>query len=587
MRNGLRINQIVCVILILLSGAVATMAQVPQLLNYQGRIAVNGTNFTGTGQFKFALVDSGSNSFWSNDGTSNAGGEPTTSVPLQVNKGLYSVLLGDSTLSNMTALPATVFTNGTVLLRVWFNDGTTGFQQLTPDQRMAAVGYAIMAGTVPDASITASKIAAGAVGSSQLAQDLSIAGTLTVSNLILTGSTLTSPSNNLSSPSNFQIPAGTNIQAIAGGFIFITNYSANIFLPTNANIGDTINIYFGNDQGSYNISQAFGQQIGNFTTVSGFQPEVACSADGTQLLISGLLDLFISTNAAGNLNFLTKFGNLPNPSIGSLLISPDGSRFLIKDSFHVLGSGDNGNTWSEDKSFSLEGAVSFACSFDGTKAFMASAYNGGIYTSIDSGFSWTLCASAPTNVYWASIASSADGTKLVALKNYSSSIYTSIDSGVTWMQQTKSPSKSAENLYWQKIVSSADGTKLVAVNSFNGSSTNAIYTSSDSGATWIQQANGLPTGLGFISVACSGDGAVIYCGNAKGMIYKSTDSGNTWSAVTTSQNFPITLWSAISSVGTSGGVILNNSLQNGVTLVYLGNGMFSIQNFFASGSQGY
>jgi len=33
------------------------LAQVPQLINYQGRVAVGGTNFTGTGQFKFTLVN--------------------------------------------------------------------------------------------------------------------------------------------------------------------------------------------------------------------------------------------------------------------------------------------------------------------------------------------------------------------------------------------------------------------------------------------------------------------------------------------------------------------------------------------------
>ena len=32
---------------------------VPHLLNYQGRVAVDGQNFTGTGYFKFALVDGG------------------------------------------------------------------------------------------------------------------------------------------------------------------------------------------------------------------------------------------------------------------------------------------------------------------------------------------------------------------------------------------------------------------------------------------------------------------------------------------------------------------------------------------------
>ena len=42
-----------------LSLAVTAAAQVPNILNYQGRIAVRGVNFDGTGQFKFALVDGG------------------------------------------------------------------------------------------------------------------------------------------------------------------------------------------------------------------------------------------------------------------------------------------------------------------------------------------------------------------------------------------------------------------------------------------------------------------------------------------------------------------------------------------------
>jgi hypothetical protein len=145
-------------------------AQVPQLLNYQGRVAVDGVNFDGAGQFRFALVNAaGTTTYWSNDGTSTAGSQPTAAVALTVTKGLYSVLLGDATLANMTAVPASIFSNGDVRLRVWFDDGTNGSQLLTPDQRLAAVGYAIMAGNVADGVITASKIASGAVGATQLA----------------------------------------------------------------------------------------------------------------------------------------------------------------------------------------------------------------------------------------------------------------------------------------------------------------------------------------------------------------------------------------------------------------------------------
>ena len=41
---------------------------VPQLLNHQGRMAVNGVNFEGNGQFKFALVSAdGLTTYWSNN----------------------------------------------------------------------------------------------------------------------------------------------------------------------------------------------------------------------------------------------------------------------------------------------------------------------------------------------------------------------------------------------------------------------------------------------------------------------------------------------------------------------------------------
>lgn len=150
-------------------------AQVPSTLNYQGRIAVSGVNFTGAGQFKFALVDAaGNQTFWSNDGTSVNGGQPTAAVSIAVSSGLYSVLLGDTALVNMTAVPATVFANPDVHLRVWFSDAVNGFQQMTPDQKIAAVGYAMMANTVPDGSITAAKLAPGVGGGGGAIADGSI-----------------------------------------------------------------------------------------------------------------------------------------------------------------------------------------------------------------------------------------------------------------------------------------------------------------------------------------------------------------------------------------------------------------------------
>jgi hypothetical protein len=133
--------------------AVSTAAAVPQLLNHQGRIAVDGVLYQGGGQFKFALVNAGATaSYWSNDGTSTAGSEPTAAVDLPVAKGLYAVLLGDSALANMTALPEAVFENDEVYLRVWFSDGVNGSELISPDHRLAVAPYALRAGTADIAS---------------------------------------------------------------------------------------------------------------------------------------------------------------------------------------------------------------------------------------------------------------------------------------------------------------------------------------------------------------------------------------------------------------------------------------------------
>jgi hypothetical protein len=109
---------------------------VPLLLNFQGRVTVDGTVFTGTGHFKFALVNAaGTQSYWSNDGSSSAGAQPTAAVTVPVVNGNYSLHLGDSTLtntdqSNMDALQASVFDNDPIYLRIWFSDGTNGFERL-------------------------------------------------------------------------------------------------------------------------------------------------------------------------------------------------------------------------------------------------------------------------------------------------------------------------------------------------------------------------------------------------------------------------------------------------------------------------
>jgi formylglycine-generating enzyme required for sulfatase activity len=125
--------------------AVTTARAAPAVISYAGHVKVDGQPFTGQGKFKFAFVNgSGQLSYWSNDGASSAGSAPGAHVVVAVAAGNYSVLLGDTSLSGMGAIDAAVFQNhNDVHLRVWFDDGSNGFQLLTPDRRFASVPYVI------------------------------------------------------------------------------------------------------------------------------------------------------------------------------------------------------------------------------------------------------------------------------------------------------------------------------------------------------------------------------------------------------------------------------------------------------------
>ena len=114
---------------------------VPPTINYAGQVSVNGQPFDGQGLFKFALLNAdGNESLWSNDGTSVNGSEPAAHVSIPVNGGLYSLLLGNTSIPGMGAIDPQVFVqHGDVKLRVWFSDGVNGFQQLSPDRPFASV----------------------------------------------------------------------------------------------------------------------------------------------------------------------------------------------------------------------------------------------------------------------------------------------------------------------------------------------------------------------------------------------------------------------------------------------------------------
>jgi hypothetical protein len=128
-------------------GNPALQSGAPSVVSYQGQVTVGGSAYNGSGYFKFAVVNAaGDSTYWSNDGTSVDGKEPTKGIPLPVSNGLFNVLLGDTSLINMTQpLSASVFSGTNRYLRVWFSEDDSSYQLLSPDRRIAAVPYALQA----------------------------------------------------------------------------------------------------------------------------------------------------------------------------------------------------------------------------------------------------------------------------------------------------------------------------------------------------------------------------------------------------------------------------------------------------------
>ena len=245
------------------------------VFTYQGLVTDNGTNFTGSGQFKFALVTStnynhqatatanlsgtfvtsynlisggsgyvsvpavtvsgggGSGAtataiisggvvtqitpgsagsgysslptvtiapppanityvtFWSNDGTSTAGSQPAAAVSAPVANGFFTVALGDTTLANMAAINASVFTSPNLQLRIWFSDGVNGFAALSPVQNVTPTPYAAFANNASNVlgSIPATQLT-GTVASTQLPTSPVFLGTVSAGNFAGNGAGL-------------------------------------------------------------------------------------------------------------------------------------------------------------------------------------------------------------------------------------------------------------------------------------------------------------------------------------------------------------------------------------------------------------
>ncbi|MFH1829144.1 MAG: hypothetical protein ABH871_00005, partial [Pseudomonadota bacterium] len=124
-------------------------AEVPAKIPYQGHISVNDEPYTGTGYFKFVIVDQSNVTRWSNDGTSVDGGEPLDEVASPIQEGVVYINLGDTSLPNMMALDLGIFDSAERLyLKTWFRDEQNNMALLEPNIEIVTSAYSTVSQTL-------------------------------------------------------------------------------------------------------------------------------------------------------------------------------------------------------------------------------------------------------------------------------------------------------------------------------------------------------------------------------------------------------------------------------------------------------
>ncbi len=532
---------------------------------YQGQLNRSNTPANGIYDFRFQLFDAGS----------NVVSAPLTNSSVGVTNGSFIVTLN---------FGATIFDGSDRWLQIAvraFGD-VNAYTALSPLQQITSTPYAIRAINATSAS--------NAVFLTAPLQGTNIIGTIRATNLPLNVAFL--DSNQVFTASNTfngVVTANNSANVFSGAFtgnagglinvpatsltgtIPDARLSANVALQSNPNLNFAGAVsatnFTGAGHGLTNVPGAFFWVVVSGASVQA-QPNVGyiCNNDVVPVTIT-----LPSVPVVGDVYKVAAVG------AGGWIIAQNANQMIAAGNL----SGTVGQNWKVVPSAGLNWST-IASSADGTK--LVAAINGGlIYTSTNSGATWAAHNSSPlsASLSWSSVACSSDGTKLVATVGYTiyataptGVIYTSPDSGATWVQNN-SGSKS-----WSSVASSADGNRLVAAVN-NGQ----LYVS-NSVVNWGAQSS--PSAF-WTSVASSANGSNLVAVASGGQIDTSTNLGVSWvPRITGSTNWTAVASSADGSrliAGASTGQIIL-STDSGVTWVPLSSPASGQITSIASSSDG-
>jgi hypothetical protein len=327
-------SSLVIALALTICGVVAAQSQVPNLLNYQGRLMnASGQPLDGTFNVKMLIYDSpsGGNMLWSEDHFS-----------VQVTGGLFSVLLG-----SVNTFPPDFFANTSIYLTVSVN----GDPEMSPRQQIVSAAYAQQVGSVDQAGgglilgelAVQEKIRAGqgttnsGLGATAFGEGNHASGTY---------STVAGGNNNDASTDYTTIAGGQN-NAAAAALASVGGGSGNQNSGTAATIaGGITNVAQGDysviggglsnlatDSASAVLSGAYNQVTGNFSVIAG-----GGGANGT---LQNAIENDYAAIGGGSTNRITGFG------IGGAIGGGFGN--LLNGSYAAVGGGfqnSAGGVWS-------------------------------------------------------------------------------------------------------------------------------------------------------------------------------------------------------------------------------------------------
>jgi parallel beta-helix repeat protein len=470
-------------------------------MNFQGRLldATGVPVADGLYNMQFKLYDAstGGTQLWTETRENS-----TPDYRVQVTNGLFTAKLGQR-----TALSASLFSGSSVYFEITQATPATATcstaacasweSPMTPRHQMSTSAYAFNSDTLDGLDSTAFAASSGSGNYIQNTMSLQAASNFWISGTGRANTSILTPTLDTATATALNIGT-TNATSINLNENTVTGSGYNLGL--NGGSLQTDGVTRLTSQGSLTNITNYLQTTGNFT-------------------LQGMASISSTTNSvtlgAGSGGWVERVnGGSQTGKWYAITSSSDGTKLAaVVQNGYIYTSADSGATWTQQTGSGSRGWYAITSSSDGTK-LAAVEYNGYIYTSTDSGLTWTQQTGSGSRA-WNSITSSSNGTKLAATVT-GGYIYTSTDSGITWTERTASGTRN-----WYSITSSSDGTKLAAANGGE-----YVYTSTDSGATWTQQTASNPRN--WYDIASSSDGTKLAAAVGGDFILTSADSGATW-----------------------------------------------------------